>query len=126
MTVMKEGKSWQALADHYSEVAALHMRDMFANDPRRFEKYSLRFNDILLDFSKNRITEKTMQLLYGVVEEAELPAWIEKMFAGEAINHTEQRAVLHVALRNMSGQPMYVDGQDAADQDRTGKNGNAG
>jgi len=119
MTVMKDGKSWQALTEHYIEVAALHMRDMFANDPRRFEKYSLRFNDILLDFSKNRITEKTMQLLYGLVEEAELSTWIEKMFAGEAINHTEQRAVLHVALRNMSGQPMYVDGQDVMPQIKT-------
>ena len=112
MTVMNDGKSWQALAEHYKKVSTLQMRDLFADDPRRFEKFSLRFNDILLDFSKNRITEETLQLLRDLVEEAELAGWIEKMFAGEAINHTENRAVLHVALRNMSGQPMYVDGED--------------
>ena len=112
MTVMNEGKSWQALAEHYKKVSPLHMRDLFQGDPQRFEKFSLRFNDILLDFSKNRITEETLQLLHNLVEEAELSSWIEKMFAGEAINHTEQRAVLHVALRNMTGQPMYVDGKD--------------
>jgi glucose-6-phosphate isomerase len=112
MTVMNEGKSWQALAEHYKKVSPLHMRDLFQGDPQRFEKFSLRFNDILLDFSKNRITEETLQLLHNLVNEAELSSWIEKMFAGEAINHTEQRAVLHVALRNMTGQPMYVDGKD--------------
>ena len=112
MTVMNEGKSWQALAEHYKKVSPLHMRDLFQGDPQRFEKFSLRFNDILLDFSKNRITEETLQLLHNLVDEAELSSWIEKMFAGEAINHTEQRAVLHVALRNMTGQPMYVDGKD--------------
>lgn len=112
MTVMNQGKSWQALAEHYKKVATLHMRDMFLDDSQRFEKFSLRFNDILLDFSKNRITEETLQLLHGLVEEAGLSSWIEKMFAGEAINNTEHRAVLHVALRNMSGQPMHVDGED--------------
>ena len=104
MTVMNEGKSWQALAEHYKKVSTLQMRDLFLDDSQRFEKFSLRFNDILLDFSKNRITEETLQLLHNLVEEAELPGWIEKMFAGEAINNTEHRAVLHVALRNMSGQ----------------------
>ena len=118
MTVMKNGNSWKALGEHYNEVAPLQMRDMFADDSRRFEKFSLRFNDILLDFSKNRVTEKTMQLLHGLVEEAELSVWIEKMFAGEAINHTEQRAVLHVALRNMSGQPMFVDGRMSCHRSR--------
>ena len=112
MTVMSEGKSWQTLAEHYKKVSTMQMRDMFQDDSQRFKKFSLRFNDILLDFSKNRITEETLQLLHNLVEEAELPSWIEKMFAGEAINHTEQRAVLHVALRNMSGQPMYVNGED--------------
>ncbi len=116
MTVMKESNSWQALAEHYNKISTLHMRDIFNQDPQRFEKFSLRFNDILLDFSKNRITEETLQLLHDLVEEAEVSNWIEKMFAGEAINHTEQRAVLHVALRNMSGQPMYVDGKDVMPQ----------
>ena len=112
MTVMNQGKSWQALAEHYKKVSTLKMRDMFLDDSQRFDKFSLRFNDILLDFSKNRITEETLQLLHGLVEEAGLSSWIEKMFAGEAINNTEHRAVLHVALRNMSGQPMHVDGED--------------
>ena len=112
MTVMNENNSWQALAEHYKEVSTLQMRDLFLDDPRRFEKFSLRFNDILLDFSKNRITEETLQLLHNLVEEAELSSWIEKMFAGEEINNTEHRAVLHVALRNMSGQPMHVGGED--------------
>jgi glucose-6-phosphate isomerase len=109
---MNEGKSWQALAEHYKKVSTLQMRDLFRDDTQRFEKFSLRFNDILLDFSKNRITEETLQLLHGLVEEAGLSSWIEKMFAGDAINNTEHRAVLHVALRNMSGQPMCVDGED--------------
>ena len=95
MTVMNENNSWQALAEHYKEVSTLQMRDLFLDDPRRFEKFSLRFNDILLDFSKNRITEETLQLLHNLVEEAELSSWIEKMFAGEEINNTEHRAVMH-------------------------------
>jgi glucose-6-phosphate isomerase len=105
-------KAWKALDAHFAEVSLLQQRDLFKQDPGRFEKFHLRFNDILLDFSKNRITEKTLPLLYQVAREAGLPAMIEKMFTGQKINTTEDRAVLHVALRNRSNTPILVDGKD--------------
>src|SRR4051794_13677774 len=95
-------KAWQALQAHYAEVAPLHLRDLFRQDPGRFERFSLRFDDFLLDFSKNRLTERTLQLLLQLAREADLPGWAEKMFSGQKINITEDRAVLHVALRNRS------------------------
>ncbi len=88
------------------------MRDLFAADPGRFHRLSRRFNDILVDFSKNIITEETLTLLLQLARECEVPAWIARMFAGEKINTTERRAALHVALRNRSGRPMHVDGKD--------------
>jgi glucose-6-phosphate isomerase len=104
-------------------MANVHMRDLFAADPARFEHFSLRFNDILLDYSKNRINADTLRLLRGLAEQAELPRWIEAMFRGEKINHTEGRAVLHVALRNLSDEPVLLDRVDVmplvrAEQDR--------
>src|SRR5258705_5352884 len=105
-------KSWQALASHKNEMAKVHMRDLFAQDPARFEKFSAKFKDILLDFSKNRITDQTFKLLLGLPKEAALKRWIEKMFRGDKINITEDRAVLHVALRNRSNRPIKVDGKD--------------
>jgi len=105
-------KTWKLLQSHYQVIADFHMRDMFADDPQRFEKFSLEFNDILLDYSKNRITEQTMTLLFQLAEEAGLKQWIERMFNGEKINHTENRAVLHTALRNRSDKPMLIEGQD--------------
>ncbi len=88
------------------------MREMFERDPQRFERFSLECCGILLDYSKNRITEETVKLLLDLARQADLPAWINKMFQGEKINSTENRAVLHTALRNLSGQPIYVDGED--------------
>lgn len=88
------------------------MRDWFSNDPHRFEKFSLRFKDTLVDFSKNRITDETVALLLELIRESNLKSWIEKMFSGEKINSTEKRAVLHVALRNRSNHPIYTDGKD--------------
>jgi glucose-6-phosphate isomerase len=88
------------------------MRDLFAQDPDRFSRFSLWFNDILVDFSKNRITEETVELLVGLAREVNLEDAIEQMFAGDKINETENRAVLHVALRNCSNKPVYVDGKD--------------
>lgn len=88
------------------------MRALFAEDPHRFEHFSAKFNDILLDYSKNRINNETMTLLLELAHERELPVWIERMFSGEQINHTEQRAVLHTALRNRSDKQIPVDGQD--------------
>ena len=104
--------AWQALEAHFREVEGLHMRDLFAHDPRRFEKFSLRFDDILLDFSKNRITGETLRLLLELARQSDLPGWTERMFTGQKINTTEDRAVLHVALRNRSNRPIEVDGQD--------------
>lgn len=112
MTLLTKRPAWQALSQHYKESASLQMRDLFQDDPRRFEKFSLHLNNILLDYSKNRITDKTMQLLHQLAKECDVDKWIAAMFSGEKINHTEQRAVLHVALRNLSDQPMLVDGKD--------------
>ena len=88
------------------------MRELFSEDAERFEKLSLRFDDILFDFSKNRITEETVDLLTALAEQARLSEWIEKMFSGEKINFTENRAVLHTALRNRSDNPVIIDGKD--------------
>jgi len=104
--------AWRALAAHHGEIAGLHMRDLFARDPERFDKFSLQFEDILLDYSKNRITERTMELLLDLARESGLPERIESMFRGERINVTEDRAVLHTALRNRANTPVLVDGED--------------
>jgi glucose-6-phosphate isomerase len=94
------------------QVRDLHMRDMFASDHTRFERYSLRHGELLLDYSKNRITDETMRLLIALARESEVPDWIERMFRGERINFTERRAVLHTALRNRSNAPVQLDGTD--------------
>jgi len=112
MSALTESPAWRALEAHHQEVAGLHMRDLFAHDPKRFEKFSLRFEDILFDFSKNRITEGTVSLLLDLARQAGLADKIGAMFSGEKINVTEGRAVLHVALRNRSNRPVLVDGQD--------------
>ena len=112
MSERTQTKAWLALAKHYDEIKQDHMRDMFENDQNRFDKYSLQLNDILYDYSKNRINDETVKLLLQLADEIELPKWIEKMFQGDAINHTEHRAVLHTALRDQGDQPIMVDGQD--------------
>ncbi|HVO29532.1 MAG TPA: glucose-6-phosphate isomerase, partial [bacterium] len=112
MGTLTESKGWKNLAAHHEQVRALHMRDLFAKDPQRFDKFSLRFEDILLDFSKNRITEETVTLLRALAVERDLAGWTKKMFSGEKINVTENRAVLHIALRNRSNRPILVDGKD--------------
>jgi glucose-6-phosphate isomerase len=104
--------TWQRLVEHQKEMSKVHMRDLFAQDPERFNKFSFIWNGMLLDYSKNIITETTMQLLRQLAEEADIKGWTEKMFTGEKINITENRAVLHVALRNRSNHPIYVDGED--------------
>ncbi|MEW6415970.1 MAG: glucose-6-phosphate isomerase [Pseudomonadota bacterium] len=100
------------LRAHQAAVAGVHMRDLFAADPHRFERFSLQVGDLLLDYSKNRITEETLALLVRLAEEADVAGWRERMFGGEKINTTENRAVLHVALRNRSNTPVMVDGED--------------
>jgi glucose-6-phosphate isomerase len=100
------------LKAHQAAMAAVHMRDLFAGDPQRFERFSLQAGGVLLDYSKNRITDETMGLLVRLAEEADVAGWRERMFNGEKINNTENRAVLHVALRNRSNHPVIIDGED--------------
>jgi glucose-6-phosphate isomerase len=112
MSQLVNSPAWQALSKHQAEMAGVHMRDLFAGDPRRFERFSLRLGDILFDYSKNRITEKTLSLLMDLARQANLAQKIEAMFNGQKINTTEDRAVLHVALRNRPNRPIVVDGAD--------------
>ena len=105
-------KSWQNLSDHYAKINSIRMKDLFNREPERFKKFSLRFNDILVDYSKNLITEETLQLLLGLAHESGVKAAIDSMFTGEKINGTENRAVLHIALRNRANTPIKVDGTD--------------
>jgi glucose-6-phosphate isomerase len=105
-------KSWQSLNRHYAKMKKIHMQTLFAEDPQRFNKFSRRFNDMLIDFSKNRITEETLKLLIALTKECDVKSAIEKMFSGEKINETENRAVLHIALRNRNNAPISVDGKD--------------
>jgi len=105
-------KSWQSLNRHYAKMEKIHMQTLFAEDPQRFSKFSRRFNDMLIDFSKNRITGETLKLLIALAEECGLKGATAKMFSGEKINETENRAVLHIALRNRDSAPIVVDGND--------------
>jgi glucose-6-phosphate isomerase len=104
--------AWKKLAAHHETAHRLQMKDLFAEDPRRFERFSIRFNDILVDFSKNRVTAETLGLLIELARECGLPEAIVQMFAGGRINETENRAVLHVALRNRANTPIHADGKD--------------
>jgi glucose-6-phosphate isomerase len=105
--------AWKALTDHYhNEMNQAQLRQLFASGSDRFTGYSIRYGDILFDYSKNIITTKTLQLLQQLASECRLPDAIKAMFAGEKINQTENRSVLHTALRNQSNQPVYSDGKD--------------
>jgi glucose-6-phosphate isomerase len=104
--------AWKELRDHKRDMAKIQMRFLFAEDPKRFKRFSMDAVGILLDYSKNRITNTTMRLLTQIALDAELPGAIEAMFGGEKINRTEGRAVLHTALRNQSDNPVLVDGED--------------
>ncbi len=112
MSGLIRSSAWQALEKHYQEIKDFHMRDLFNNDPARFNRFSLRIGEILFDYSKNRITDETITLLINLANQAGLGSKIEEMFRGEKINTTENRAVLHVALRNRTGHPILVDGKD--------------
>jgi glucose-6-phosphate isomerase len=112
MTSISSSRAWSVLAEHCRGIRPVQMRDLFARDQQRFDTFSRRFGDMLLDFSKNRITEETLRLLVELAREADVEGWRERMFSGEKINNTEGRAVLHVALRNSPDRPIYVDGKD--------------
>ncbi|GAB3723649.1 glucose-6-phosphate isomerase [Spirosoma lituiforme] len=104
--------AYSPLQAHYNGLKDQHMRDLFAKDPERFNTFTRQFEDILVDFSKNRITAETLGLLEQLAEQAGLKDAIGKMFSGDKINRTEDRAVLHVALRNRANTPILVDGSD--------------
>src|SRR5262249_43332908 len=102
--------AWQALRDHQSAAAAFHPSELFARDPARFEHLALRCGDLLLDLSKNLVTAETLRLLLDLARQSELSEWIARMFRGDRVNSTENRAALHIALR-ASG-PVMLEGKD--------------
>ncbi len=105
-------QAWQKLETHFETAIDFDLNELFKNDASRFAKYSLKFADILVDYSKNLITEETIELLLGLAKEIKLDEAIEEFFAGEKINQTEGRSVLHTALRNTSDRKVIVDGKD--------------
>ena len=110
---------WSKLENHHREIKDVHLKDLFASDPDRFNRFHVQFKDLLVDYSKNRITGETLKLLLELAEEAGVSKAVEAMFGGQKINETENRAVLHVALRNRKNSPIFVDGQDVMPQVNT-------
>jgi glucose-6-phosphate isomerase len=110
--------AWRRLRSHHDEIGDLHMRNLFADDPGRANRFSLTLGDLLFDYSKNRVTGRTLELLVALAVECQVPAWMERMFSGEPINGTEGRAVLHTALRNRGDRAVFVDGRDVMPQIR--------
>ena len=108
----QETAAWKKLAEHFEVAKDFQMKDLFANDADRFNKFTLKFETVLVDFSKNIITEETLTLLLELAEETGLKTAIEAQFNGSKINSTEDRAVLHTALRNQSNTPVYFEGED--------------
>ncbi|MCF7857731.1 MAG: glucose-6-phosphate isomerase [Candidatus Cloacimonetes bacterium] len=104
--------SWLKLKEHYQQMKKVQMKELFAQDTKRAKKYSLKFDDILVDFSKNIIVDDTIELLLHLAKETNLKSAIDDMFSGKLINETENRAVLHTALRNRSGKPVITNGKD--------------
>ncbi|MBF8962202.1 glucose-6-phosphate isomerase [Pontibacter sp. FD36] len=110
--------AWKKLEDHFAQLKDQHLRDLFKADPQRFEKFSFEVDGTLYDFSKNLITEETLDLLAQLAEETKVPTAIESMLRGEKINATEGRAVLHTALRNFTDQELLVDGENVLEEVR--------
>ena len=115
-TPLRERKAWQALQRHYDQIAGRHLRDLFAEDPGRGERLTAEAGGLYLDYSKNRVTDETMRLLVELAEESGVPERRDAMFRGEHINVSEDRAVLHVALRMPEGESLVVDGVDVVAQ----------
>ena len=112
MSRLTESPAWIALLDHRAELDDVHVRDLFDAGPGRAGRFTLKLDDILFDYSKNRITDRTVDLLLALARQAEVPRWFERMFGGERINTTEGRAVLHTALRNRTEEPVLENGRD--------------
>ena len=105
-------RAWDALGQHRDRVTSLHLRDLFAGDPERFQRFSLNHEDLLFDYSKQRVTTETMALLHELARAVDVAGWTDRMFSGERVNGSEDRAAYHVALRSRSTAPMRVDGRD--------------
>lgn len=114
MTHRTELPVWQQLTQHAEQMQACHMKSLFDREPARFDHFSIQLPRLLLDYSKNLINKDTMGLLMQLARDVEVEKWRDKMFAGEKINFTEERAVLHTLLRDRSGEPLLVDGEDMA------------
>jgi glucose-6-phosphate isomerase len=112
MSQLTESSAWKALVLHHETMRAVHMRALFEKDPDRFSRFSTSHGDLLIDYSKHRIVEETLRLLFALAEQAGVGPARDRMFRGEKINRTEDRAVLHTALRNRSNRPVLVDGMD--------------
>src|SRR5271154_2459161 len=112
MSTLTHSPAWQALTRHAESMRDVQVRDLFAAASARFNDFSLEVDDLLVDFSKNRITADTLSLLFALARQEEIFTWRDRMMSGDRINRTENRAVLHVALRNRSNRPILVDGQD--------------
>lgn len=112
MSTLVHSPAWQALTAHKTEISQRTMREMFCDDPQRFDKFSLQLDGLLLDYSKNLITEETLTLLLNLARQSNLDDWTARMFNGDKINTSEQRAALHAALRAPRNTSMYVDGKD--------------
>jgi len=112
MSTLTTSPAWKALLDHKHAIAGVHMRELFAKDPQRFTKMSREACGIFVDYSKHRSTDETLRLLFALAKQADVEGWRDRMFAGEKINGTEGRAVLHTALRDRGKTPIVVDGKD--------------
>jgi glucose-6-phosphate isomerase len=112
MSALTSSPAWNALLAHKQTIAASHMRELFAADPQRFARMSREACGLLVDWSKHRATDETWRLLLALAQQADVAGWRDKMFSGARINGTEDRAVLHIALRNRSNRPILVDGAD--------------
>ncbi|MGD8351311.1 MAG: glucose-6-phosphate isomerase, partial [Gammaproteobacteria bacterium] len=108
-------KSWQELRDHAERIGGLHLSKLFAESPNRFKKFKLRKGNILIDFSKQRITRETTGLLCKLARESDLSAWIDDLFSGDRINTSEGRPALHTALRLPSGSKLDLNGENIVD-----------
>ena len=112
LTPLTQRAEWKALEEHYQQIRTTHLRTLFANDPQRGERLALEAAGVYLDYSKNRVTDETLRLLLQLAESSGLRQRIDALFKGEKINTTENRAVLHVALRAPKGESIIVDGQN--------------
>ena len=114
--LVNKTRAWKKVSAHYKHFKDVEMRDLFDLDSQRAEKFTVNLDNMLLDYSKNRISERTMKHLFRLARDCGVGENIQAMFRGDKINTTEKRAVLHIALRNRANAPIYVDGKDVMPQ----------